>query len=49
MADVSNVQTSELKEISASLNALSCKIVSRAMQQSTVLTSTARILTRILY
>lgn len=47
MADISNVQTSDIKEISDSLEALSCKsfIVFGGLK----LTFSARILTRVLY
>jgi hypothetical protein len=48
MADISNVQTSEIKEISDSLEALSCRS-SQVLQGRTMLIQAARILTRILY
>lgn len=48
MADISNVQTSEIKEISDSLEALSCKS-NRFPNDLSLLIQAARILTRILY
>lgn len=48
MADISNVQTSEIKEISDSLEALSCKSA-RLRNCPLMLIQAARILTRILY
>ena len=48
MADISNVQTSDLKEIADSLEALSCKLIF-ILAYFLVLTHAARILTRVLY
>jgi hypothetical protein len=50
MADISNVRTSEIKEISDSLEALSCKCNQWLKRNFTILlTLIARILTRVLY
>jgi hypothetical protein len=49
MADISDVRTSEIKEISDQLEALSCKHSPLRSSTRRLLTSPARIMTRILY
>jgi hypothetical protein len=49
MADISEVRINEIKEISDQLEALSCKHFPFSTTNTTLLTSPARIMTRILY
>ena len=49
MADISNVHSGEIKDISDSLEALSCKLQQIPEDTVNILTNPARILTRVLY
>lgn len=49
MADISDVNTTEIKEINDSLESLDCEFASCFLFHVDVLTKVARIMTRILY